>query len=304
MSQYYYYTHSRLTGRDRNTSADPMASGSAYDGDDSPPIEDREPDSPDTVLVPSANIMRFPTMNMDGTAPLPSAPARGELVHAHKPSAPVPNVGAGVPEPINLRRFCELLQVGSALRAPCASDDAHGFGTACARHAAEQHYGAASEPTSSARGLFGRSVRAREAICTQAGACGGYYARIARRLSIRLPAPTLPRLRLLASAASRMRDAAGKNWCKYSFIHNADLGLPPCLGCCDGRITPKGQSSALERTVPCSLARRVRENPHSCILSLEQSSLARPSRLMGMMRSSAVATTYNSSPTYTSQGAK
>jgi hypothetical protein len=104
-----------------------MASGSAYDGDDSPPIEDHDPDSPDTVLVTSANIMRFPTMNMDGTAPLPSAPARGELAHAQTPSAPVPNVGAGVPEPINLRRFCELLQVGSALRAPCASDDAHGF---------------------------------------------------------------------------------------------------------------------------------------------------------------------------------
>ena len=31
------------------------------------------------VLIPSANSIRFPTMNMDGSAPLPSAPARGQL---------------------------------------------------------------------------------------------------------------------------------------------------------------------------------------------------------------------------------
>ena len=31
------------------------------------------------VLIPSANSMRFPTMNMDGSAPLPSAPARWQL---------------------------------------------------------------------------------------------------------------------------------------------------------------------------------------------------------------------------------
>jgi hypothetical protein len=59
----------------------------APDGDEALPMEDLDPDSPETaVLVPSANIMRFPTMNMDGTAPLPSAPARGELAYVQKPS--------------------------------------------------------------------------------------------------------------------------------------------------------------------------------------------------------------------------
>jgi hypothetical protein len=228
-----------------------MASGSAYDGDDSPPIEDHDPDSPDTVLVTSANIMRFPTMNMDGTAPLPSAPARGELAHAQTPSAPVPNVGAGVPEPINLRRFCELLQVGSALRAPCASDDAHGF----ARPAHP------TMPTALAlrvRGMQPSSTTVQRQRQLQAlGACLGAaraperpsarkLAHVedtmrvyARGLSIRLPAPALPRLRLLASAASRsgMRRAKfGAN--TRSFIHNADLGPHlgpplPALGCCD-----------------------------------------------------------------------
>jgi hypothetical protein len=91
-----------------------MASSSA-DGDEAPPSED--PGSPETaVLVPPAQSMRYPTLNMDGTAPLPSAPARGELVYAERTSAPVPSVGEGAPEPINLIRFCELLQVGSALR--------------------------------------------------------------------------------------------------------------------------------------------------------------------------------------------
>jgi hypothetical protein len=76
-----------------------------------------DPGSLETVvLVPPAQSMRYPTLNMDGTAPLPSAPARGELVYAEKTSAPAPSVGAGAPEPINLIRFCELLQVGSALR--------------------------------------------------------------------------------------------------------------------------------------------------------------------------------------------
>ena len=59
----------------------------APDSDEALPLEDLDPDSPETaVLVPSANIMRFPTMNMDGTTPLPSAPARGELAYAQKPS--------------------------------------------------------------------------------------------------------------------------------------------------------------------------------------------------------------------------
>ena len=46
------------------------------------PLEDLDPDSTETaVLVPPVQRKRYPTLNMDGTAPMPSAPARGELVY-------------------------------------------------------------------------------------------------------------------------------------------------------------------------------------------------------------------------------
>ena len=42
--------------------------------------DEKKQEQQDTaVLIPSANSMRFPIMNMDGSAPLPSAPAQGQL---------------------------------------------------------------------------------------------------------------------------------------------------------------------------------------------------------------------------------
>jgi len=89
---------------------------------------------------------------------------------AEKPSAPAETRReTGAPEPINLVRFCELLQVGSALRAkplerarfamramPCADDS---LCAACAHRSALRCSARANARRSCARGLLGRSTR-------------------------------------------------------------------------------------------------------------------------------------------------